>query len=60
MRILMRQEMTGFGMALQWLGHTICKQSAPSSRQTTMQTTSSLIFYRPDALPDAQPTESKH
>jgi len=22
--------------------------------------TSSLIFYRPDALPDAQPTVSKH
>jgi len=40
-------------------GMTICKQSAPCSRQTT---TLYLItqFYRPDALPDAQPTVSKH
>ena len=33
---------------------TIFKQSAPRSRQNT----SSLNFYRPDALPDAQPTVS--
>ena len=71
---------------------TICKQSAPCSRQiftptpnhsiftgrmlfltpsqqyavcTLLQTdihtnTPSLNFYRPDALPDAQPTMSKH
>jgi len=35
---------------------TICKQSALCSRQITP----SLNFYRPDALPDAQPTVSKH
>jgi len=35
---------------------TIC-----TSLQTDKQTsTSSLNFYRPDALPDAQPTASKH
>ena len=40
---------------------TICKQSAPHCRQmTTPQITSSLNFYRPDALPGAQPTVSKH
>jgi len=44
---------------------TICKQSAPHSRQITNTTdnhtnTSSLNFYRPDAPPDAQPTMSKH
>jgi len=50
----MRQEMVEFGE----LDHvqTIC---------TLLQTvnhanTSSLNFYRPDALPDAQPTVSKH
>jgi len=32
------------------------QQSAPCSRQITL----SLNFYRPDALPDAQPTVSKH
>ena len=36
---------------------TICKQSAPRCRHTN---TSSFNFYRPDALPDAQPTVSKH
>ena len=40
---------------------TICKQSAPHSRQIITPTPhSSLNFYRPDALPDAQPTLSKH
>ena len=34
---------------------TICKQSAPCSRQTDTNTPS-LNFYRPDALPDTQPT----
>ena len=37
----------------------ICKQSAPRSRQTDNHTnTSSLDFYRPDALPDAQTCQS--
>jgi len=39
---------------------TICKQSAPRSRQITTQTPHHSVFYRPDALPDAQPTVSKH
>jgi len=48
--ILMKQNMIGW----QWqqLGHTqiIC---------TSLQTDNHSIFYRPDALPDAQPTVSK-
>jgi len=55
----MRQEMMGFwdGSGFSW---TICKQPAPHSRQTTTPTPDQLTFYRPDALPDAQPTVSKH
>jgi len=37
----------------------ICK-SAPCSRQITMPTPHHSVFYRPDALPTAQPTASKH
>ena len=37
----------------------ICKQAAPRSRQTTTPTPHHSIFYRPDALPDTQPTVSK-
>ena len=47
---------------LGWSGisWTICKQSAPRSRQITTPTPqSSLSVYRPGALPDAQPTVSK-
>ena len=39
---------------------TICKQSAPHSRQITTPTPRHSTFYRPNALPDAQPTVSKH
>jgi len=39
---------------------TICKQSAPHSRQITTPTPRHSIFYRLDALPGAQPTLSKH
>jgi len=39
---------------------TICKQSAPDCRQITTPTPHLSIFCRPDALPDAQPTVSKH
>ena len=39
---------------------TICKQSAPCCRPITTPTPHRLIFYRPDALPVAQPTVSKH
>ena len=37
----------------------ICK-SAPRSRQITTPAPHHSIFYRPDALPAAQPTASKH
>jgi len=53
----MRQEMMGFWDAVA-SGHmqTIC-----TSLQTDSHTnTSSLNFYRLDALPDAQPTVSNH
>ena len=53
----MRQEMMGFwdGSGISW---TIYKQSAPRSRQITTPIPHHSIFYRPDALPDAQPTAS--
>jgi len=38
----------------------IIKQSAPRSVQITTPTPQHSIFYRPDALPGAQPTVSKH
>jgi len=43
----------------QWhqLGHM---QSAPISKQTTTPAPHHSVFYRPDALPAAQPTASKH
>jgi len=47
--------MMGFGD-----GSDISKQSAPRSRQITTPTPHHLIFYRPDALTDAQSTLSKH
>jgi len=40
--------------------YTICKQSAPRSRQITTPTPHHSNFYRPDAFPDTQPTMSKH
>jgi len=39
---------------------TICKQCAPLSRQITTPAPHHSIFYRPDALPDTQPTVPKH
>jgi len=50
----MRQEMTGFwdGSGISW---TICKQSAPRSRQKTTPTPHRSFFTgRPDALPGAK------
>ena len=44
------------GSDISW---TICK-SAPRSRQTTMPAPHHSVFYRPDALPVAQPKVSKH
>ena len=54
--ILLKQE-TVSGSGISW---AICK-SAPHSRQITMPAPHhSSFFYRPDALPAAQPTASKH
>ena len=53
--ILLKQE-TVSGSVISW---NICK-SAPRSRQITMPTPHHSVFYRPDALPAAQPTASKH
>ena len=54
--ILLKQE-TASGSGIGW---AICK-SAPCSRQITVPTPHhSSFFYRPDALPAAQPTASKH
>ena len=39
---------------------TICKQPAPHSRQITTPTPHHSIFYRPDSLPNTQPTVSKY
>jgi len=44
------------GSGMSW---AICK-SAPRSRQITTPTPHHSVFYRPDALPAAQPTASKH
>jgi len=49
----------GFGM--QWHHQLDHMQTICTSLQTDNHTnTSSLKFYRPDALPHAQPTVSKH
>ena len=53
--ILLKQEaVSGSGISL-----AICK-SAPCSRQITMLAPHHSVFHRPDALPAAQPTASKH
>ena len=44
------------GSGISW---AICK-SAPHSRQITTLAPHHSVFYRPDALPAAQPTASKH
>ena len=53
--IILKQE-TLSGSGISW---AICK-STPRSRQITMPPTHHSVFYRPDALPAAQPTASKH
>ena len=53
--ILLKQE-TVSGSGISW---DICK-SAPHTRQITMPATHRTVFYRPDALPAAQPTASKN
>ena len=54
-RILLQQE-TVSGSGISW---AICK-SVPHSRQITMPAPHHSVFYRPDALPAAQPIVSKH
>jgi len=44
------------GSGISW---AICK-SAPCSRQTTTPAPHHSVFYRPDALPAAEPTAPKH
>ena len=53
--VLLKQE-TVSGSGISW---TICKP-APRSRQISMAAPHHSVFYRPDALPAAQPTASKH
>ena len=53
--ILLKQESVSGG-GISW---AICK-SAPCSRQITTTAPHHSVFYRPDALPAAQPTASKH
>ena len=53
--ILLKQK-TVSGSDISW---AVCK-SAPRSRQITTPAPHHSVFYRPDAVPDAQPTASKH
>jgi len=53
--ILLKQEIVS-GSGISW---ATCK-SAPRSRHITTPAPYHSIFYRPDALPAAQPTASKH
>ena len=53
--ISLKQE-TVSGSGISW---AVCK-SALRSRQITMPAPHHSVFYRPDALPGAQPTASKH
>jgi len=53
--ILLKQE-TVSGSGTSW---AVCK-SAPRSRKITTPAPHCSVFYRPDALPAAQPTASKH
>jgi len=57
----MRQEMMGF-----WDAEASARpyannlHLAPTLQTDNHTNTSSLVFYRPDVLPDAQPTMLKH
>ena len=53
--LLLEQEIVS-GSGISW---ATCK-SAPRSRQITTPVPHHSVFYRPDALPAAQPTASKH
>jgi len=53
---ILRKQETVSGIDISW---TICK-SASRSRQIAMPARHHSVFYRPDALPAAQPTAWKH
>ena len=53
--ILLKQE-TVSGSGISWA----IRKSAPCSRQITTPAPHRSVFYRPDALPAAQPTASEH
>ena len=53
---ILPKQVTVSGSGISW---AICK-SASCSRQITTPTSHHSVFYRPDALPAAQPTASKH
>ena len=53
---ILRKQETVSGSGFSW---AICK-SAPCSRQITTPAPHRSVFYRPDALPAAQPTASKY
>jgi len=53
---ILRKQETMSGSGISW---AICK-STSRSRLITMPAPHCSVFYRPDALPAAQPTESKH
>jgi len=52
----MKQEMIGW----QWYQLNHMQIICTSLQMDNYASTSSFSFYRPDALPDAQPTASKH
>ena len=53
--ILLKQE-TVSGSGISWA----IRKSAPRSRQITTSALHHSVFYRPDAVPAARPTASKH
>jgi len=53
---ILQKQVTVSDSGISW---AICK-SAPRSRQITTPAPGHSVFYRPDALPAAQPTVSKH
>jgi len=55
----MRQEIAGFGDAMASAGPYANNLHLAPDRQTN-QNLITQSLYRPDALPDAQPTVSKH
>jgi len=55
----MMQEMMGFGEAVASAG-AYANSAAPCTKQITKPAPHHSIFYVPDALPETQPTVSRH